>query len=115
VPEAPVKVEDEGDEPNDSEGSEEEAVECEYRGIEMLAWLDVFNELANNLIEDYDEKDFMEFKNVVDASSFERAVQTLAGKTTSKALTDLANRCKVKVSGSKIDKVETLVLWKIGL
>jgi hypothetical protein len=108
--------EDDADEPNDDEGEEEEEEqETAYRGIDMLVWLDVFNELSAILIDGYNEKDFDEFKHVIDGPSFEKACKTLSCKTTAKNVNDLATRCSVKVCGAKVDRIETLVLWKVGL
>jgi hypothetical protein len=105
----------EGEESEEEDDPDAGDVAEEYKGVPMLVWYDVFEDVAKNLPVDYDEAKFPEFKVVVDESFFVAAATGLSAATTAKANTDLASRCKVSIAGNKLEKVTTLVLWKAGL
>jgi hypothetical protein len=104
---------------DDAEGeeSEEETADADgnYKGVSSLVWLDAFNEIGKLAIDDFDEGKFELFKVIVDEKTYKEAVQHLADATTLKRLEAIATRCKVKATGSKLLKVETLTMWKAGL
>jgi hypothetical protein len=120
IPRPPPAPEPAATAPEGEESEEEDdpdavdAVE-EYKGVAMLVWYDAFEDVAKNLVPEYDESKFPEFEVVVDEESFEAAATCLGAATTAKAIADLASRCKVSIAGNKLDKVTTLVLWKCGL
>jgi hypothetical protein len=104
---------DDSDLDGEDDASEEDGSE-EFDGFDCLGWYDFFVEIATELVDDFDEADFQEFKVVTNKEAFAAACEKLSDATTRVKIDEILTRCGVNAVGTKKKKVEDLMMWKSG-